>query len=427
MVKSKYRCISSIVVNTLALCMMRISQKKILIFLLLAIISFITYLITVRQRLNVSKSRKVQQHNSRCDGLYQKSTVGHSIPKRSMTFSRKADHFPESRLHVDTTNDEKKCPELYQIAREMLIGEKIKLPYETNHTRWKFRESIDLDVLAKTHLHWNYPWDQGDSEETRRKFKIYNVSASTIPARKYVITYGHNCCKMSKVRAVNQAIDVGKVDYAEALDLSEVAVPFQIAHQNLLRHRKGAGYWLWKPYIILKTLLTKLNDGDFLIFHDAGSYFVKDLGPLYKVCMDAKPSVLTFNQPYSERIYSKRDAFILMGMDKPQVYEKSQTQRLSGLQVYMKSCTTIQFLMELLAYSSDRRIVSDDKNVMGKENFKGFVGNRHDQTVLSLLSKKWGVVDLRDPCTCGRNKFTQNFKYASGPYRAMYVNDRVRV
>ncbi len=427
-INSKHRCILSIVINNLAFSTMpRISPKKVLIFSLLALASFMIHL-TVRQKLKSSKPRKVQQqHNSRCDSLYQKTIDGLSVPQRSKIFSRKADHFPESRLHVDTTSDEKKCPELYQIAREMLNGEKIKLPYETSHTRWKFRDSIDLDVLAKTHLHWNYPWDQGDSEQTRRKLQIYNVSASTIPARKYVITYGHNCCKMSKVRAVNQAIDVGKADFAEALDLSELSVPFQIAHQNLLRHRKGAGYWLWKPYIILKTLLTKLNDGDFLIFHDAGSYFVKDLGPLYKVCMHAKPSVLTFNQPYSESKYSKRDAFILMGMDKPQVYEKTQTQRLSGLQVYMKSCTTIQFLMELLAYSSDRRIVSDDKNVMGEKNFEGFVGNRHDQTVLSLLSKKWGIVDLRDPCTCGRNKFTQNYKYASGPYHAMYVNDRVRV
>jgi hypothetical protein len=308
----------------------------------------------------------------------------------------------------------------------MLNGEKIKLPYETNHTRWKFRESIDLDVLAKTHLHWNHPWDQGDSAETRRKLQIYNVSARTIPGTKYLISYGHNCCEMSKERAVNQAVEVGKVDFAEALDLSALSVPFQIAHQNLLRQRKGAGYWLWKPYIILKTLLTKLNDGDLLIYHDAGAYFIKDLGPLYKACMDAKPNVLTFHQPYLERMFSRRDAFILMGMDKPQVYEKRQTQRMAGLQVYMKSCTTIQFLMEYLAYSSDRRIISDDKNVMGKENFKGFVGNRHDQTVFSLLSKKWGIVELRDPCTCGRNHFNKDHKYASGPYHSMYVNDRVR-
>ena len=404
---------------------MRISPKTILIFSLLSFASFMIHL-TARQNLNCSKTRKVQHHNSKCQNPYRRPIVGNSVGLRPSAFSRKADHFPESRLYVDTTSDEKKCPDVYEIARTMLNGEKINLPYQTNHTRWKFRDRMDLDILERTHLHWNHPWRQGYSAETRRKLKIYNVSASTISARKYVITYGHNCCGKSKERAVNQAIDVGKVDFAEALDLSELSVPFQIAHQNILRHRKGAGYWLWKPYIILKTLLTKLNDGDLLIYQDAGAYFTKDLGPLYKACMDAKPSVLTFHQPYSESMYSKRDAFILMGMDKPQVYEKRQTQRTAALQVYMKSCTTIQFLMEYLAYSSDRRIVSDDKNVMGKENFEGFVGNRHDQTVFSLLSKKWGIVELRDPCTCGRNRFNEDYKYASGPYHTMYVHDRVR-
>jgi hypothetical protein len=386
--------------------------------------------LTVRRELNTAKTTsnyRKDEHSTKCSNLYQKPIVDQSVHKKPKTFSRKADHFPEHRLRVDTTSDEKKCPQLYEIARAMLNGEKIQIPYETNNTRWKFRESIDLDVLAKTKFHWNHPWHQGDSAETRRKLRRYNVSARTISARKYVITYGHNCCAMSKERAVNQAIDVGNVDFAEALDLSELSIPFQIAHQNILRHRKGAGYWLWKPYVILKTLLTKLNDGDLLVYHDAGSYFVKDLGPLYKACMDAEPSVLTFHQPYQESMYSKRDAFILMGMDKPQVYQQGQTQRLSGLQVYMKSCTTIQFLMEHLAYSAEGRIVSDDKNVMGKENFEGFVGNRHDQTILSLLSKKWGIVELRDPCTCGRNKFTQDYRYASGPYHSMYVNDRVRV
>ncbi|CAB4026859.1 Hypothetical predicted protein [Paramuricea clavata] len=406
---------------------MRFRRAKLWKFTFLTMISLWTCFI-VRHKLKSSKetSKKVLYHNSECKILDLKSYHGHSLPKKPTTYSRKADHFPESRLHVDTTNDERKCPKLYEIARAMLDGEKIKLPYETNHTRWKFRERVDLNVLTKTYFHWNHPWQQGDSAETRRKLQRYNVSARTIPARKYLVTYGQNCCEMSKKRAVNQGIDVGKVDYAEALDLSHLSLPFQISHQNLLRHRKGAGYWLWKSYIILKTLLTKLNDGDLLLYHDSGSYFVKDMGPLFKICMEAKPSVLTIHQPYEESMYSKRDAFILMGMDEPRVYQKKQTQRLSGLMVYMKSCSTIQFAMEYLAYSADRRIVSDDKNVMGKSNFEGFIGNRHDQTVLSLLSKKWGIIEVRDPCTCGRNKFTQDYKYASGPYSSMYVNDRVR-
>ena len=113
-------------------------------------------------------------------------------------------------------------------------------------------------------------------------------------------------------------------------------------------------------------------------------------------------------------------------MDDPIVYGEHQHQRLANFIVAMKNCETIQYFMEYLAYTMDFRIVNDKDNVMGKPNFPGFLGNRHDQTVHSLLSKKWGIVELRDPCECGRNGFDNRGGYSSGPYTALYVHDRKR-
>jgi len=42
----------------------------------------------------------------------------------------------------------------------------------------------------------------------------------------------------------------------------------------------------------------------------------------------------------------------------------------------------------LFKYSTDKRIITDDPNTQGLPNYKGFIDNRHDQTVLSLLIKK---------------------------------------
>lgn len=343
------------------------------------------------------------------------------------TFYRKRAAEFEGPIEVDTSADEKKCPQLYGIAREMLNGLKIKLPRETKRTRWKFRERVDLNKLKQTHLRWNHPWTkQGDSKKTRELLRRYNASAKTIKKRKILLSYGHNCCNNSKARAIEHAISDAKMDYAEALDLSALSVPFQISHHEQLRKRKGAGYWLWKAYIILHALLHKLHDGDLLVYHDSGMYFVNDIGPLLKVCEHVKPSILTFAMNYEERLYSKRDAFILTDMNTPIVYAKGQTQRLANLIVAMKNCETIQYFMEYLAYTMDSRISSDNDNVLGQPNFEGFVGNRHDQTVHSLLSKKWGILELRDPCTCGRNEFDKKGGYASGPYTGLYVHDRWR-
>ena len=340
-------------------------------------------------------------------------------------YSKRAADF-DGPIEVDTSEDEKKCPHLYGVAREMLNGLKIKLPHETNHTQWKFRARLDLNKLKQTHLQWNYPWKQNNPKKTENLLRHYNVSARTIKQRKILLSYGHNCCNASKLRAIDSAIRHAKMDYAESLDLSALSVPFQISHSEQLRMRKGAGYWLWKAYIILQALLYKLKDGDLLVYHDSGMYFVNDIGPLLKICQDVKPSILAFAMPYEERMYSKRDAFILIDMDHPIVYAKGQTQRLANLIVAMKNCETIQYFMEYLAYTMDFRIYSDKENVLGKPNFKDFVGNRHDQTVHSLLSKKWGILELRDPCTCGRGRMDTKGGYASGPYTGLYVHDRKR-
>ena len=41
------------------------------------------------------------------------------------------------------------------------------------------------------------------------------------------------------------------------------------------------------------------------------------------------------------------------------------------------------------------------RTLIRKPNHEGFVENRHDQTVLSLLSKKWNIDVYRDPAPYG--------------------------
>ena len=59
------------------------------------------------------------------------------------------------------------------------------------------------------------------------------------------------------------------------------------------------------------------------------------------------------------------------------------------MQIYKKSNISEIFLEKLLYYSQDKRIITDDPNTLGFPNYDGFIENRHDQTVLSLLIKKF--------------------------------------
>jgi hypothetical protein len=60
-------------------------------------------------------------------------------------------------------------------------------------------------------------------------------------------------------------------------------------------------------------------------------------------------------------------------------------------------------MQECLAYATDRRIITDEENVLGVPNYPEFVENRHDQTIWSLVCKKHQIAPFRDPSEWGND------------------------
>ena len=103
-----------------------------------------------------------------------------------------------------------------------------------------------------------------------------------------------------------------------------------------------------------------------------------------------KAEIWAIQTHYIEKFWTKRDAFILLGADMPFFTETPQY--MAGIQIYKKSKFTEYFLEEVLYYSQDKRIITDEPNTLGFNNYKGFKENRHDQTVFSIMIKKYGQV-----------------------------------
>ena len=164
---------------------------------------------------------------------------------------------------------------------------------------------------------------------------------------------------------------------------------FKEKNKDILSRKRGNGYWLWKPYFILKTFKEKLIEGDYLIYTDAGILYIDTT---YKIInflkeQNAEMWAIQLNDCV-EKKYTKRDAFILLGADSP--FYTDTNMYMAGIQVYRKSKFTEKFLEELLYYSQDKRIITDEPNILGKQNYEEFIDNRHDQSVFSLLIKKYG-------------------------------------
>lgn len=198
---------------------------------------------------------------------------------------------------------------------------------------------------------------------------------------------------------------------------------FKEQNQVIWNNKRGCGYWIWKPYITKKTL-EEINKGDYLIYMDSGACIIDDIHILIDIMVRDNINIMLFCLHSLEKHYSKRDALILLDCDKPEFTETPQ--RCATYFILRKSTESIMFIDEWFCFASDRRIITNEDNVMGLPNYEGFVENRHDQTILSLLSKKRGIRPYRDPGRFGLDmKYSQDILDRS-PYLQVFDDHRYK-
>ena len=217
--------------------------------------------------------------------------------------------------------------------------------------------------------------------------KIINNKKPKIIAITYSNKYYQRQLQFNK----KTALEIGKVDEHYSFGPNDIDKDFREKNKEILSRHRGNGYWLWKPYFMLKTLKEKLKEGDYLIYTDATILYMNSTYVLIDFLKEQKAEMWIYRIPFIEKHYTKRDAFVLLGVDKP--FYTDTYQYLAGMEIYKKSNHTEKFLEQFLYYAQDKRIITDDPNTQGLNNYPGFRGHRHDQSILSLLIKKNGEVN----------------------------------
>lgn len=217
----------------------------------------------------------------------------------------------------------------------------------------------------------------------------------------FVVNYGgDNFTPFARLNT-KCAYKYGRVDHVYTYTPDDIDVDFRKKHAKILSSSLGGGYWLWKPYIIKKTL-SQIQDGDYLVYLDSGSSYV--CGPVKPLIDEIEKKgmwLYAMQMDFVERQYTKRDAFVLMDSDRCEYTDTGQYW--AGIQIYKKCSSSIAFVDDWLSYASDRRIITNDDNTCGKENYPDFIAHRHDQSIFSLLCKKGGITPS-DSIVCNMNK-----------------------
>ena len=133
------------------------------------------------------------------------------------------------------------------------------------------------------------------------------------------ISYANDRFKTQLEYNRKSAIEIGKVDEYYGYGPDDIDKEFKEKYKDILTKKRGNGYWLWKPYFILKTVKEKLNYGDYLIYTDACVLYRNNSKNLVDYINNKKADmwVRQHIDNLYEKDWTKRDTFIIMGLDTP--------------------------------------------------------------------------------------------------------------
>lgn len=158
---------------------------------------------------------------------------------------------------------------------------------------------------------------------------------------------------------------------------------------------RGYGYWLWKPFIALK-YLKQVPENDVVLYCDIGCELSPLGGKVFAEYIDyvQKHDFLafsTFNKT-PERAWTKAELINLLSPSR----EDLESEQVAATFFLIKNNSKmIHFLEEWLSLclKDDCRYLTD-KCMQDQDPI--FIEHRHDQSIFSLLVKKWHLQVIRE-------------------------------
>jgi hypothetical protein len=201
-------------------------------------------------------------------------------------------------------------------------------------------------------------------------------------------------------RIVDEAEQSRYFKSCQGFMLKDLDFSFREKHQTFIQsHPRLYGYAIWKPYIIL-TELSKLNENDILVYVDSGANIISSvegnrmIDRLYQELLSDKEICMIIRDiPFYERAWSKMDCLLQISKyynipsnDLRQLcFNTFENQRESGMLLFKKTDMSLKMVNDwytlMTAYSNI------DDSPSSTANDPSFVEHRHDQSVLSMISK----------------------------------------
>ena len=213
----------------------------------------------------------------------------------------------------------------------------------------------------------------------------------------YIVSFSHNCCIEAQKNLEKTAMMYG-ADKVFSLNLDTLEAPLDVK-KYISDNKKGAGYWIWKPYAI-KQIMNVINENDIIIYVDSSTYFNKSIKKIIDFINNN--SILCFKhgnsdegKNHNQSIWTKMNAVKYFNYTDDWCENEGKNDQFISAFIGVKNNEIGKSIITkwLEVMKPEKSYLFDDSP---SEHCSNFIESRHDQQMLSLILYKWSTVPFPD-------------------------------
>jgi hypothetical protein len=227
------------------------------------------------------------------------------------------------------------------------------------------------------------------------------VRYETFQTKKYFVTFGSGGQKYIDAgkRLIKQANAIQLFDNVKLYTDKHLKNDYQFwkKHGNfILNNKRGYGYWIWKSYIIKKTM-DELNNGDIILYLDCGCEInINKKQKLIESFDYVQNDLIIGTYTQDDKRWNKMDLILYLDMNKKEYLNTPQHQ--AGALMILVNNKTRELVNKWYYISCNYHLIDDTPS--NYKNFDCFKEHRHDQSIFSLLTKKYNIYSKRTLNNC---------------------------
>jgi hypothetical protein len=156
---------------------------------------------------------------------------------------------------------------------------------------------------------------------------------------------------------------------------------------------RGYGYWIWKSYLVNKKI-KEIREDDILIYCDAGCTINRDgkqrFDDYIQMIKNNEFGILSFQMTHLEKNWTKEDVFKHFD-----AYDLADTGQLVATVIILRKNQHTSKIVDLWCETciNNKSLIDDSINL---KNIYTLYDHRHDQSIFSIIRKKYGTLLLED-------------------------------